>query len=104
MTVFKHAVEADRFVDIVTGVDPSKFSKGSGRIGDDVRRRGLGFGADGRSIHTTSQVPVPDLIPYSKHAKTTTASSSIQSLILLNSFIVIFLRAKDKKTQLYYYY
>ena len=83
------AVEADRFVDIVTGVDPSKFSKGSGRIGDDVRRRGLGFGADGRSIHTTSQVPVPDLIPYSKHAKTTTASSSIQSLILLNLLIAV---------------
>eukprot|EP00557_Chaetoceros_sp_GSL56_P007533 CAMPEP_0176498852 /NCGR_PEP_ID=MMETSP0200_2-20121128/12579_1 /TAXON_ID=947934 /ORGANISM="Chaetoceros sp., Strain GSL56" /LENGTH=1134 /DNA_ID=CAMNT_0017897161 /DNA_START=225 /DNA_END=3629 /DNA_ORIENTATION=- len=37
------AVEAERFVDIVTGVDSSKFAKGSGRIGDDVRRRGLGL-------------------------------------------------------------
>lgn len=39
------AVKADRFVDIVTGVDTSKFSKGTGRIGEDVRR--LGFGVDG---------------------------------------------------------
>lgn len=38
------AVEADRFVDIVSGVDPTKFTKG-GRLGD---KKGLGFGADGR--------------------------------------------------------
>ena len=54
------AVEADRFVDIVTGVDPSKFSKGSGRIGDDVRRRGLGFGADGRSASGATGAPGQD--------------------------------------------
>lgn len=54
------AVEAERFVDIVTGVDPSKFSKGSGRIGDDVRRRGLGFGADGRSASGGIGVPGQD--------------------------------------------
>ncbi len=40
------AVEAERFVDIVSGVDPNKFAKG-GRLGDEVRRRGLGFGSDG---------------------------------------------------------
>ena len=39
------AVKADCFVDIVTGVDPSKFAgKSSGRIGEDVMRRGLGIG------------------------------------------------------------
>jgi Cft2 family RNA processing exonuclease len=41
------AVQADRFVDIVTGVDPSKFAGGSGRIGEEVTRRGLGYGASG---------------------------------------------------------
>ena len=35
----------DMFVDIVTGVDPSKFAGGSGRIGEEVIRRGFGFGA-----------------------------------------------------------
>ncbi len=44
------AVEHDRFVDIVSGVDPSKFTGGTGRIGEDVTRRGLGFGADGRPV------------------------------------------------------
>jgi len=38
------AVQADHFLDIVTGVDPSKFAGGSGRIGEEVLRRGLGFG------------------------------------------------------------
>ncbi len=38
------AVEPDHFVDIVTGVDPSKFAGGSGRIGEEVLRRGFGFG------------------------------------------------------------
>lgn len=43
------AVKADCFVDIVTGVDPSKFAgKSSGRIGEDVMRRGLGIGLDGK--------------------------------------------------------
>jgi len=43
------AVKADSFVDIVTGVDPSKFAgKSSGRIGEEVTRRGLGFGSDGK--------------------------------------------------------
>ena len=43
------AVKADSFVDIVTGVDPSKFAgKSSGRIGEEVIRRGLGFGSDGK--------------------------------------------------------
>lgn len=44
------AVEAERFVDIVTGVDSSKFTKGSGRIGED-RRRGVGL--DGK-IYTAT--------------------------------------------------
>jgi hypothetical protein len=42
------AVEAERFVDIVSGVDPSKFTKAGGRLGDDKMRRGLGFGSGGR--------------------------------------------------------
>lgn len=41
------AVKADSFVDIVSGVDPSKFAGKSGRIGEEVLRRGLGFGMDG---------------------------------------------------------
>ena len=48
------SVIPERFVDIVTGVDPSKFSGGSGRIGEDVLRRGLGFGADGRPVLASS--------------------------------------------------
>lgn len=48
------AVIPERFTDIVTGVDPSKFSQGSGRIGEEVMRRGLGFGADGKPVSTTS--------------------------------------------------
>lgn len=43
------AVEPERFVDIVTGVDPSK---GSGRIADQAK--GLGFGADGRPLFSSS--------------------------------------------------
>lgn len=38
------AVIPEHFVDIVTGVDPSKFAGGSGRIGEEVLRRGFGFG------------------------------------------------------------
>eukprot|EP00585_Thalassiosira_rotula_P007077 CAMPEP_0196154710 /NCGR_PEP_ID=MMETSP0910-20130528/39389_1 /TAXON_ID=49265 /ORGANISM="Thalassiosira rotula, Strain GSO102" /LENGTH=84 /DNA_ID=CAMNT_0041418781 /DNA_START=63 /DNA_END=313 /DNA_ORIENTATION=- len=44
------AVRAESFVDIVTGVDPSRFAGRSGRIGEEVTRRGLGFGADGRPV------------------------------------------------------
>lgn len=43
------AVLPERFTDIVSGVDPSKFAGGSGRIGDDVARRGFGFGVEKRS-------------------------------------------------------
>ena len=48
------SVKAESFVDIVTGVDPSKFVGGSGRIGEDVTRRGLGFGVDGKQTVTSS--------------------------------------------------
>lgn len=41
------AVQHERFTDIVSGVDPSKFAGGSGRIGDEVIRRGFGYGVDG---------------------------------------------------------
>lgn len=37
------AVQHERFTDIVSGVDPTKFSTGSGRVGEDVLRRGLGY-------------------------------------------------------------
>lgn len=45
------AVQHERFTDIVSGVDPSKFAGGSGRIGEEVMRRGFGYGVDstGRS-------------------------------------------------------
>ena len=38
----------ERFIDIVAGVDPSKFAGSSGRIGDDVARRGFGYGVDSK--------------------------------------------------------
>ncbi|GKY91380.1 hypothetical protein MPSEU_000110300 [Mayamaea pseudoterrestris] len=41
------AVVPELFTDIVSGVDSSKF--GTGRIGDEVLRRGLGYGVDGAS-------------------------------------------------------
>lgn len=46
------SVKPEIFVDIVSGVDPSKFTsgKGPGRIGDDTLKRGLGFGSDGRPL------------------------------------------------------
>ena len=44
------AVKAESFVDIVPGVDSSKYAGGSGRIGDEALRRGLGFGSDGRPV------------------------------------------------------
>jgi len=37
------AVQPERFTDIVSGVDPSKFAGGSGRIGEEVLRRGFGY-------------------------------------------------------------
>lgn len=40
------SVIPERFTDIVTGVDPSKFAGGSGRIGEDVSRNGFGYGVD----------------------------------------------------------
>lgn len=44
------AVKPERFTDIVSGVDPSKFTGGTGRIGEDVVRRGFGYaGATGAS-------------------------------------------------------
>jgi len=43
------AVIPEKFVDIVTGIDPSKIG-GSGRLGDDAHRRGMGFGSDGRPV------------------------------------------------------
>jgi cleavage and polyadenylation specificity factor subunit 2 len=43
------SVDVDRFTDIVSGVDPSKFAGGSGRIGDEVKRRGLGYDMDSSS-------------------------------------------------------
>jgi hypothetical protein len=43
------AVVQERFTDIVSGVDPSKFAGGSGRIGHEVLRRGFGYGVDGSS-------------------------------------------------------
>ena len=45
------AVIPEHFVDIVTGVDPSKFAGGSGRIGEEVLRRGLGFGVVGDAVN-----------------------------------------------------
>ena len=56
------AVKPESFIDIVTGVDSSKYSSGgangpgnkSGRIGDDVLKRGLGFGSDGRPLLASS--------------------------------------------------
>jgi len=50
------AVKPEKFIDIVTGVDPSKYSGGgsSGRIGEDVLKRGLGFGSDGRPLMASS--------------------------------------------------
>ena len=41
------SVQPQRFTDIVSGVDPSKFASGTGRIGDDpMRRRGFGYDVD----------------------------------------------------------
>ncbi len=50
------SVKHEIFNDIVTGVDPSKYASGggSGRIGDDVLKRGLGFSFDGRPLLASS--------------------------------------------------
>ena len=50
------SVQHERFVDIVSGVDPSKFAGGSGRIGEEVLRRGFGYGVDksGKAVTATS--------------------------------------------------
>ena len=47
------SVKPERFTDIVTGIDPTKYAGGSGRIGEEVLRRGLGFGSDGRPLLAT---------------------------------------------------
>ena len=44
------AVCAESFVNIVTGVNSSRFAGRSSRIGEEVTRRGLGLGADGRPV------------------------------------------------------
>ena len=41
------SVMPDKFVDIVTGVDPGRHG-GAGRVGEEVARRGLGFAQTGR--------------------------------------------------------
>lgn len=43
------AVNPDHFKDIVTGVDSSKLGS-SGRVGEEVARRGLGFGVQGQPV------------------------------------------------------
>lgn len=53
------AVIPERFVDIVTGVDPSKFACGTGRIGEEVLRRGFGFGVDGRPVVSSMSGGLP---------------------------------------------
>lgn len=51
------SVQHERFTDIVSGVDPSKFAGGSGRIGEEVMRRGFGYGADkmGKTLPASSK-------------------------------------------------
>lgn len=61
------AVIPERFVDIVTGVDPSKFSGGTGRIGEEVLRRGFGFGVDGRPVFSSKSGELPT-VPGSRGA------------------------------------
>lgn len=50
------AVLPERFTDIVSGVDPSKFAGGSGRIGDEVLRRGFGYGVDSSKKGSVARV------------------------------------------------
>ena len=56
------AVEAETFLDIVTGVDPSKFVGKSGRIGEEVMRRGLGFGTDGKQVADAGTTGAGELV------------------------------------------
>lgn len=58
------AVKAESFVDIVTGVDPSKFAGGTGRIGEEVLRRGLGFGSDGKPVIAKNSMRGGDNVSY----------------------------------------
>jgi cleavage and polyadenylation specificity factor subunit 2 len=50
------AVLPEKFTDIVSGVDPSKFAGGSGRIGDEVMRRGLGYANDAKGSKKSAKV------------------------------------------------
>lgn len=42
------SVLPEHFTDIVSGVDPSKFAGGSGRIGEEVSKRGFGYAVDSK--------------------------------------------------------
>lgn len=58
------SVVQDRFTDIVSGVDPSKFSGDSGRLSEDLRRRGLGYGTGGLKTglwEASSRLPLPSI-------------------------------------------
>lgn len=44
------AVIPEKFTDIVSGVDPSKFAGGTGRIGEEITKRGFGFGVAGQGV------------------------------------------------------
>jgi Cleavage and polyadenylation factor 2 C-terminal len=60
------SVLQDKVTDVVSGVDPSKFSGDGGRLGDDLRRRGFGYGTGGLKTvnwRTTSQFAGPARIP-----------------------------------------
>ena len=48
------AVNPDHFKDIVTGVDSSKLGS-SGRVGEEVARRGLGFGVQGQPVVSSAR-------------------------------------------------
>lgn len=48
------AVNPDHFKDIVTGVDSSKLGS-SGRVGEEVARRGFGFGVQGQPVASSTR-------------------------------------------------
>lgn len=52
------AVNPDHFKDIVTGVDSSKLGA-SGRVGEEVLRRGFGFGVQGRPVASSTSGGLP---------------------------------------------
>ena len=54
------AVNPKHFKDIITGVDPSKLGA-SGRVGEEVLRRGFGFGVQGRPAAAASSAGLPSL-------------------------------------------